>query len=311
MTATIERIDRYTALGLCAIVLWSATIAFGRRASEAVGPLTAGATIYIAGGALLLLLDRLRKTFVEPKKRPSRRYLFVCGFLFALYSVALYLALGVSADRAQAIEVGLLNYLWPALTLVFSLVLLRHRAKIGFVPGTALALAGVFFVLTNGEMSWRDILSEMGTKNPLAYELGFLAAICWALYSNLTRRWAEPGTEKGAAPLFTLASGIAMLTMRLFHPEPGAFDLRVVIEIAFMAAATAFGYLFWEMAMQRGDVVLVAAFSYFTPLLSTLISCLYLHVLPGKGIWIGCALLVAGSFLSWKSIENAPENSEV
>jgi hypothetical protein len=35
------------------------------------------------------------------------------------------------------------------------------------------------------------------------------------------------------------------------------------------------------------------------------VSCLYLQVRPGLSLWIGCALLIVGSFLSWKSIRPA------
>jgi uncharacterized membrane protein len=54
--------------------------------------------------------------------------------------------------------------------------------------------------------------------------------------------------------------------------------------------------------MRKGDVVLVAAFSYLTPLFSTLISCLYLGVRATQSLWIGYLLIVAGSILSWISI---------
>lgn len=34
---------------------------------------------------------------------------------------------------------------------------------------------------------------------------------------------------------------------------------------------------------------------------------IYLHVAPGLGVWTGCALLVLGSVLSWRSVAgNAP-----
>ena len=307
MSPHYTRLNRYTVLGLCAIVLWSTTIALGRRTAEALGPLTAGAATYLAGGVLLLFLDRLRKCPKHRTHLPPYRRLLTCGALFVMYSVGVYAALGLAVDRTQAIEVGLINYLWPTLTLLFSLVLLRHRAKFGFLPGTALALSGIFLVLMHGAgLSWGNIVSDVAKNNMIPFGLAFTAAVCWALYSNLTRRWAGPDTEKGTAPLFIPVTGVVMLVLRVFFQEQSVFSVRVGIELTVLAGATAFGYLFWETAMQRGDVVLVVAFSYFTPLLSTLISSMYLRVVPGKGTWIGCVLLVMGSFLSWRSIENEP-----
>ena len=70
----------------------------------------------------------------------------------------------------------------------------------------------------------------------------------------------------------------------------------------FLGAATVLAYSCWDLAMRRGDILLVAAASYFTPLLSTLVSCLYLGIVPGAKLWLGCAVLVAGSLLSWRAV---------
>ena len=56
--------------------------------------------------------------------------------------------------------------------------------------------------------------------------------------------------------------------------------------------------------MRKGDIVFVAACSYFTPLLSTFLSCLYLQVAAGFSLWAGCILIVVGSFLSWVSVSD-------
>ena len=48
--------------------------------------------------------------------------------------------------------------------------------------------------------------------------------------------------------------------------------------------------------------MLVASCSYLTPFFSTVVTCLYLRVQPGPTLWMGCGLIIAGSFLSWRSI---------
>ena len=45
-------IDRPTLYGFIAILLWSSTIALVRSISERIGPLTAGAAVYIIGGII-------------------------------------------------------------------------------------------------------------------------------------------------------------------------------------------------------------------------------------------------------------------
>jgi drug/metabolite transporter (DMT)-like permease len=234
------------------------------------------------------------------------RYVFGCGGLFVLYTLALFLALGFAATRHQTIEVGLLNYLWPSLTLLFALILLGQRAGLGLIPGTLLALGGVFLVLTqDAVVTWTSFAANL-KGNPLAYGLGTFAAVAWALYSNLTRRWGNPD-GRGAVLLFILTTGLAFWLGRLLKPEVGTWGVRVAAEVAVLALATGLAYVFWDLAMRAGDVVLVAACSYLTPFFSTLASCLYLDVRPSLRLWLGCALIVAGSFLSWRSIRPATD----
>ena len=298
--------DPSTLLGIAAIVLWSATVALARSIAERVGPLTAGAAVYLAAGGFLAIHLFSRERSFRVLRRLPRRYVLGCGGLFVLYTLALFLALGRAADRGQAIEIGLLNYLWPTVTILFALILLGQRAGVGLIPGTALALCGIFLVLTQGaDVTWTSFVTNL-RENPIAYGLGAFAAVAWGLYSNLTRRWG--GSDgRGAVLVFTLATGMAFWVGRLFRPEPGTWDVRVASEVALLALSTALAYVCWDLAMRAGDVVLVASCSYLTPFLSTVVSCLYLQVRPGLGLWVGCALIIAGSFLSWKSIRPANE----
>jgi drug/metabolite transporter (DMT)-like permease len=294
-------LNRPTLLGLAAILLWSSTVALARSITEQIGPLTAGAAVYLTSGLLLAGLFFARERSFKKLQALPLLYVWGCGVLFVLYTIALFFALGLAANRPQTLEIGLLNYLWPALTLLFSLVILDKRAGWGLVPGTLLALGGVFLVLTQGAVvSWSSFATNF-LSNPLAYSLGVVAAVAWGLYSNLARRWGGPDSS-GAVLLFTLGTGLAFLLIRLFDVETGVWSFGVVTEIALLALATSLGYLFWDIAMRAGDVVLVASCSYLTPFFSTVVSSFYLRVLPGINLWLGCVLIMVGSFLSWRSI---------
>lgn len=197
----------------------------------------------------------------------------------------------------------MLNYLWPTLTILFSLVLLNKKAGLLLLPGTLVGLSGVVLVLTQGtSISWQSFSRNLGS-NPVAYTLGLTAAVSWALYSNLTRRWA--GDEKtGAVDLFLPATGIVLLMIHLLVKEHGSWNTKAVVEVGFLGIVTWLEYKLWDIAMRKGDVVLVAACSYLTPFLSTLVSCVYLKVKADVGLWIGCILIVAGSLLTWVSVSD-------
>ncbi len=292
-----------TVSGLGAILLWSTTFALARSLSERIGPLTAGAAVYLVGGSFFLLWSISSAKSVAQLRALPRLYLFGCGSLFVFYTAAIYLAVGLARDRAQLLEIALVNYLWPALTILLSIPLLGNQCGRWLWPGTALAVTGVFLVTTQGaHFSWKS-LAEHLAENPAPYALALTAAISWALYSNLTRRWAEP-EQGGAVGLFLAAAGLVLLGLRLATSEPTHWSFPAVGEATALATVTVLAYGLWDVAMRRGNLLLVAVCSYFTPLLSTALSCLYLEVSPSPKLWIGCLLLVAGSLMTWRSVRN-------
>ena len=297
-----------TASGLAAILLWSTTFGIARSLLEHVGPLTAGACAYLIGGFFCLVRLWWSGKTIGHLRGLSPRYLLGCGSLFVVYTAAIYLAVGLAKDREQVLEVALVNYLWPALTILFSLPLLGRKASAWLLPGTALALGGVLLVMTQGtQTSWQSFARHV-QDNPAAYGLALLAAVTWGGYSNLARRWSGPGSE-GAVELFVPATGIVLLAIRLFTPEPADWTARCVGEAAALAAVTTTAYVLWDLSMRKGSMLLVVACSYFTPLLTTLVSCAYLHVTPGPKLWMGCLLLVMGSFVTWRSVSDWPPRS--
>lgn len=62
--------------------------------------------------------------------------------------------------------------------------------------------------------------------------------------------------------------------------------------------------------MRKGILLLVVACSYFTALLSTLVSRCHLRVSPGPRLWIGCELLASGSLMTWRSVTDRPVPSQ-
>lgn len=208
-----------TVAGILAVLFWSATVAVAREIVERLGPLTASAALYLAGGVLSSFPLLIRPERIGRILRLPRAYLFGCGGLVVLYVLCFFLALGLAADRAQVVEIGLINYLWPALTLMLAMPILGHRARIGLVPGVLIALAGIGLVAAaqSEVLSWSGFLADL-RSNAAPYLLALAGALAWALYSNLSRRWAADAGG-GAMNLFMLASGLVLLLARCFFRE--------------------------------------------------------------------------------------------
>ena len=290
--------------GFIAIVLWSTTVAFARSLSEQVGPLTAAAAVYGVSGTIALIRLSVRRG--QGLRKLPFRYLAGCGILFVTYTLLLFLAIGLAQGRQQVLEVGLLNYLWPSLTILLSVALFNRKASLLLIPATLLALSGVVLVLTQGaHVSWHSFAGNLA-GNPIAYSLALGGAVCWAFYSVLARQWAG-GEEKGGVDWFLLVTGCTLLLICLTVDEPRNWDTGSVAEAVFLGLATYLAYGLWDKAMRTGNVVLVAAGSYLTPFLSTVVGCVYLGVETQPRLWVGCGLLVAGSLLSWYSVSGGRE----
>lgn len=285
-----------TALGVLAIVLWSTSVAFSRSLTEALGTLTAAASIYSLAGILACVYVWRSPRVLQGMRTLTKTYLVVCGSLFVVYMICLYAAIGMASSRPQVIVVGLINYLWPSLSLAFSISILRRRAKPPLLAGMALALAGVWLAAGLGQsLSLRDALFVNGAYVP--YTLALVAAISWALYSNLSRRWAAASTT-GGVPIFLLASGLVLTILRLFVHETATWSLPVGIVLVYAAVFPGLlAYLLWDVGVRKGDITLLASISYLTPLLSTLVSASVLGVAPSLGFWLGVALVIVGAVI--------------
>ena len=284
-------------------------MAFSRTLSEMLGALTSGALIYSLGGLLGLMVTLRTPDELGQILRMPKRYLLGCGTLFVTYVLLLYLAIGLACSRAQVLAIGLANYLWPSLIMLFSLLLLGKRARIWLVPGILLALTGTWIAFLQNDSSALFSLFSSG-DGLLPIGLAVSAAVIWALYSNLVRRWAP--VKGSAVPLFLLTSGLTFLALRWLTGEISHWNWALLPTLLYMAVfPTWLGYLCWDVAMQRGDMYLVTAFSYFTPLFSTLISLLVLHIQFSWQLGLAAVLVTGGAVLSKLGVVESDEKGKI
>lgn len=292
-----------TVAGLLAILLWSTSVGLLRSISEALGPTGGAALIYTVSAICLVISNRRALSSLVLSWR-----MLAAGTLFVLYEISLALAVGLASTRAQALEMGMINYLWPGLTLLFALYINQQRAQWFIAPGLLLALGGVIQVM-RGDTDWSPaMLLHNLAGNPVAYGLAFGAAIIWALYCNLTRRWSD---GQNPVPLFFCTTALVLWVKYLLFPQPPMhINTGTTLELLFMGVSTAVAYSAWNHGLQHGNLTLLATASYFTPVLSAFIASLWLGLTPGWGFWQGVFLVVAGSLLCWLATRRASATSK-
>jgi len=100
-----------------------------------------------------------------------------------------------------------------------------------------------------------------------------------------------------------LLAGLVLTIIRLIFPEESYWTPRVVLELLYMSVFPTFlAYIFWDRAMRKGNIILVVSLSYFTPLLSIVITSLYLGVVIKPTLWIACGLVIVGAVICKFSI---------
>lgn len=298
-TASSPEIRRATLIGLVAVLCWSSTVGLMRSVAEALGALGGAAVFYSVSAAFVLLVKGVPSR--AQLRGVSRIYLIVCGLLFAFYEICLSVAIGLAHDRPQSMELGMINYLWPCLTIVLAVLCHQQRARWWLWLGVALCLWGLVLVMGEGAGSvdtpwWQNLGAHMAA-NPVAYALAFGAAIMWPAYSVLAR--IHGGGFNGVGLFLTLTAILLWLQWLAADTVAMQWSWSVVLQVLAIGALTALGYGCWEHGIQRGNLAVMAAGSYFTPVLSALMASVWLAVQPGLPFWQGVVLITVGSLVCW------------
>jgi drug/metabolite transporter (DMT)-like permease len=288
---------RATLIGLTAIVLWSTMVGLIRGVSEGLGPVGGAAMIYTLSGLLCLLTVG----FPNLKRFPPR-YLIAGSVLFVSYEICLALSLGYASNRHQAIEVGMVNYLWPSLTIVFAIVFNGQKTNLWVIPGLLISLLGVGWVLGGEQGLHLDEIVSNIVSNPLSYGLAFAGAFIWAAYCTVTSKYAK---GHNGITLFVLLTALALWLKYLFSDQPEmVFSLPVVIKLLMCGVALGFGYASWNIGILHGNVSVLATVSYFTPVLSAALAAVLLNAPLSFSFWQGALMVCAGSLLCWYATRN-------
>ena len=302
ISATPAAVQRATLVGLVAVLCWSATVGLMRSVAEALGALGGAAVLYSVSAVFVLLVQGLPAR--AQLRSISRIYLIVCGLLFALYEICLSVAIGLAHDRPQSMELGMINYLWPCLTIVLAVLCRQQHARWWLWPGVALCLWGLVLVVgADGNAAagpaapgWYSFAAHMAA-NPLAYTLAFGAALMWPTYSVLARM--HGGGFNGVGLFLLLTAALLWVQWLALDTVPMRWSWGTAAQVLAIGALTALGYGCWEHGIQRGNLAVMAAGSYFTPVLSSLWASVWLAVQPGLPFWQGVVLVTAGSLVCW------------
>ena len=312
MTLPNTRVTSYslaTIAGILAVIIWSTTIAFSKSVMETEGNYTAMFLIYFFSGILMfgVLLVWLKKEFFTKWKKLSFKYYSRIGIFLLLNNTLLFIAIGFTSNQNELLIVTIINYLWPIITYIIKVPMFHIKPKMGlFILSILLAVSGVIIAFSQ-TYSISEFFQVIKTANYniWAYLLTFLTAVSWALYSNLTKKY-HTDDDIAALPIIFIVSGLLFLLFQIFHGQfvlSSLSSLYKNYELIYMIIGpTAVGYLFWYIAMKKGNKNLVVSISFLIPLLSILVLSLKFSKEVGMVFWVAAIFLIAGAYLSYKAI---------
>jgi drug/metabolite transporter (DMT)-like permease len=298
-----------TLAGIFAVIIWSTTIAFSKSVMETEGNYSAMFMIYFFGGILLfvILFTWLKRDFFAKWKKLPRSYYTRIGIFLLLNNTLLFIAIGLTSNKNELLIVTIINYLWPIITYIIKVPMFHIKPKMGmFVFSIALATSGVMIAFSQ-EYTISEFIGIIRAANNSiwAYLLTLLTAVSWALYSNLTKKY-HTDDDVAALPIIFIVSGLLFLFVQVIKGQfvfTGLTSIYKNYELIYMIICpTALAYLFWYIAMKKGNKNLVVSISFLIPLLSILVLSLKFSKEIGVLFWVAALFLITGAYLSYKAI---------
>lgn len=286
MTSHLSR-STATFIGFTAVLLWS-LLAFLTAASGTMPAFQLTAVTFAIGGLSLLVI---RPGAIKAMRQPLPVWLLGVGGLFG-YHFCYFFAL----RNAPPVEAGLINYLWPLLIVVFSALLPGERLRWQHIAGCALALTGAVLVVTRGQGFGLDAQYTIG------YATALCAAVIWAAYSVLSRRFAAVSSDAIAGFCLVTAILAAICHVLLEQTVWPADIWQWAALIGLGLGPVGLAFYVWDIGVKRGDIQVLGAASYSAPLLSTLILILTGYATYSHVILIACLLITAGAVLAAKDL---------
>ena len=285
-----------TLVGGIAVLLWATLALFTTTAAE-IPPFELVALTFAVAFLLFLgkwIIARAQggAPVLSHLRQPPRAWLLGVAGLFGYH--ALYFT---AFAHAPAVEASLIAYLWPLLLVLFSALLPGEHLRWWHVAGGIAGFAGAVLL----------VLQKAGGGPGFdgAHVLGYLAALgcafTWSGYSLLSRRLGNVPSD--AVGGFCGATAIlGLLTHLALEPTvwPGPVGWLAVLALGLGPGGIAF--FVWDYGVKRGDIQVLGALAYASPLISTLLLVLFGRAQASAMLALACLLIVGGAFLAAKDI---------
>jgi drug/metabolite transporter (DMT)-like permease len=279
-------------------LLWAGNAVVGRLVRNDIAPFTLNFLRWVIAFAILLPLGAwvLRRA---GGLWPYWRRFALLGLLgVGLYNTLQYLALQTSTP----LNVTLVASSMPLWMLALGALFFDAKVSRQQLLGAVFSIAGVAVVRARGD--WTQLL---GLRLVIGDVFMLGATFCWASYSWLLSRRAEPDAIRNDWAAFLLAQvTLGLMWSGAFTAGEWAFtDAHInwsgslLAALLFVAVGPALlAYRCWGLGVQQAGPAVAGFFANLTPLFAAVMSTLFLGEVPQPYHLLAFALIVAGIVVS-------------
>ena len=287
-----------TLTGFTAILSW-AFLALLSTAAGPIPPFELAAISFTIGGLAGAASWPFRPGAARSLKQSGRVWL--TGFFgLCVYHCVYFFAI----QSAPPVEASLIAYLWPLFIVVMASFLPGEKLRIHHVAGVVLGLAGTVLIISKGGTV------GLGDGLKVGHVAAFACALIWSSYSVMSRRLGHVPTDVVVGYCLLAAVVTAVLHL-IFEPTvvpATATAWGAIVLLGLFPLGLAF--YTWDFGVKRGDIMVLGAASYASPLLSTLVLLVGGYAAWHWSVIAACALITIGAVTAAKDMIRRPNRSE-
>ena len=265
-----------------AFVLWGSQYVISKIALRTVPPVTLLALRYLVSVPALFIVLRLRHA-LTPVKKGDWPILFAIGFTGYFASFCLQM-LGI--NRLTGSVSSLLGAMNPIFIPILAAFFLHERITPAKIACVALSMAGVVV-----------IVGVDGTVDASGALLMLASVFLWSTASIIIRRVSGRYDPMQIALIAILCAlpftgGWSLIELQ---SAPCSFTLESVLAVLYMGVlGTAVTHSLWNYSLRVMDASFCSMFYPMQPLVSSILSVLFLHEAVTPGFVIGALMICCG-----------------
>ena len=258
-------------------ILWGSTYLGIAVAGETIPPLFAASTRFIAAGAIMAAVVRLRGGSLRVRRNELVSCVLVGCLLPGANAVLFFAERSVATGLASLIIASV-----PLWIVVFRLMG-RERLGIPALVGVALGFAGVAI-----------LAHPSGNAKLWGLGLCVLSAVMWASGSFVSARAPMPADPFAATAYEMLAGGLVMFVPSLFtvhHFAPSAGSIGGWIYLVTFGSVVGYTAYVWLLA--KAPIGLVATYAYVNPVVAITLGVLFRGEHLSWQLLLGAVVVIA------------------